>query len=124
MKKLKKFEADKRKERRENSAGTGPARGGKRTRGAPKKGGKNAMSSLATEIFDRSTVSGGSSPFPDQEADSLGAGQADSRGSTPAQTDYGMDIDAALPSPVPGTGGFGLDLGIPSRLAYETDDRE
>jgi COMPASS component BRE2 len=124
MKKLKKFEADKRKERRENSAGSGPTRGGKRTRGAPKKGGKNAMSSLATEIFDRSTVSGGSSPFPEQEADSFGAGQADSRGSTPAQTDYGMDIDAALPSPVPRTGGFGLELGIPSRLAYETDDRE
>jgi COMPASS component BRE2 len=124
MKKLKKFEADKRKERRESGSGTGPARGGKRSRGAAKKGGKNAMSSLATEIFDRSTVSGGSSPFPDPEADSFGVGHPDSRGSTPAQTDYGMDIDTALPSPVPGSGGFGLDLGIPSRLAYETDDRE
>lgn len=123
MKKLKKFEADKRKERRENGSGSGPARGGKRARGTGKKGGKNAMSSLATEILDRSTVSGGSSPFPDPEVDSFGAGHPDSRGSTPAQTDYGMDIDTALPSPVPGAG-FGLDVGIPSRLAYETDDRE
>ena len=116
MIKLKKFDAEKRKEKRaKGSSNPISVRGGKRTRGvATKRGGKAGTSMLATEIMDHSAVSGESSPT--REAGGEGF-EGESRGSTPA--DYAMDVD------VGGNGAFGLanglgyGTGIPSGLAYE-----